>query len=98
MGLRAESTVALEGLAAWSCSAGEHALTAKFCTLLITAVPGHFEAWFNLALAHHKSSRWQQAAEAYEEAIKLRAQSCEAHTNLGIVRSDENGSGFVHVR
>ncbi len=84
--LRPESTVALEGLAAWSCAAGEHALTAKFCTLLVSAVPGHFEGWFNLALAHQKSARWEQASEAYEEAIKLRPQSCEAYTNLGIVR------------
>src|SRR5436309_1524853 len=84
--LRPESTVALEGLSAWACAADEHALTAKFCTLLVSAVPGHFEGWFNLALAHQKSARWEPAAEAYEEAIKLRANSCEAHTNLGIVR------------
>ena len=71
--LHPESTVALEGLAAWACAAGEHALTAKFCTLLVTAVPGHFEGWFNLALAHQKSGRFEQAAEAYEECIKLRA-------------------------
>ena len=84
--LHPESTVALEGLSAWSCAAGEHALTAKFCTLLVSAVPGHFEGWFNLALAHQKSARWEPAAEAYEEALKLRPQSCEAYTNLGIVR------------
>ena len=84
--LRPESTVALEGLAAWACAAGDHALTAKFCTLLVSAVPGHFEGWFNLALAHQKSGRWEQAAEAYEEALKLRPQSAEGHTNLGIVR------------
>jgi tetratricopeptide (TPR) repeat protein len=29
---------------------------------------------------------WEQAAEAYREAIQLRSNSCEAHTNLGIVR------------
>ena len=84
--LRPESTVALEGLASWACAASEHALTAKFCTLLVAAVPGHFEGWFNLGLAHQKSGRFPQSAEAYEEAIKLRGQSCEAHTNLGIVR------------
>ena len=84
--LHPESTVALEGLAAWASSAGEHGLTAKFCTLLVSAVPGHFEGWFNLALAHQKSGRWEQAAEAYDEAMKLRPQSCEAYTNLGIVR------------
>ena len=78
--LRPESTVALEGLAAWACAAGEHALTAKFCTLLVSAVPGHFEGWFNLALAHQKSGRWEQAAEAYEEALKLRPQSCREPT------------------
>ena len=53
--LHPESTVALEGLASWASSAGEHGLTAKFCTLLVSAVPGHFEGWFNLALAHQKS-------------------------------------------
>ena len=37
--LRPESTVALEGLAAWACAAGEHALTAKFCTLLVPPCP-----------------------------------------------------------
>ena len=78
--------MALEGLASWACAAGEHALTAKFCTLLVSAVPGHFEGWFNLALAHQKSGRFEPASEAYGECIKLRAQSCEAHTNLGIVR------------
>jgi len=77
--LKPASSVALEGLAAWACAAGEHALTAKFCTLLVSAVPKHFEAWFNLALAHQKSARYQQAAEAYEEALKLRPQSCETH-------------------
>ena len=40
--VRPESSVALEGLAAWACAAGEHALTAKFCTLLVSAVPGAF--------------------------------------------------------
>jgi len=84
--VRPESSVALEGLAAWACAAGEHALTAKFCTLLVSAAPGHFEGWFNLALAHQKLGRWPQAAESYDEALKLRPQSCEAHTNLGIVR------------
>ena len=84
--LRPDSTVALEGLASWACAAGEHALTAKFCTLLVSAVPAHFEGWFNLALAHQKSGRFEQAEEAYEEALKLRPRSCEAHTNLGIVR------------
>ena len=78
--------MALEGLAAWACAAGDYALTAKFCTLLVSAVPKHFEAWFNLALAHQKSARYDQAAQAYEQALKLRPQSCEGHTNLGIVR------------
>src|SRR5207244_13454035 len=73
--LRPESTVALEGLASWACAAGEHALTAKFCTLLVNSVPGHFEGWFNLALAHQKSGRFEQAAEAYSECVKLRPQS-----------------------
>ena len=84
--LKPDSTVALEGLAAWACAAGDHALSAKFCNLLVSVVPGHFEGWFNLALAHQKATRWEQAAEAYEEALKVRPQSCEAHTNLGIVR------------
>jgi tetratricopeptide (TPR) repeat protein len=42
--LKPDSTVALEGLAAWASAAGDHALTAKFCNLLVSAVPGHFEA------------------------------------------------------
>jgi len=83
---RPESTVALEGLAAWAAAANEHALTAKFCTLLVSAVPGHFEGWFNLGLAYQKSQRWEQAAEAYGEALSLRPQSSETCTNLGIVR------------
>ena len=33
--MRPESTVALEGMSAWACAAGDHALTAKFCTLLV---------------------------------------------------------------
>src|ERR1019366_1980402 len=57
--LRAEASLAVEGLASWACAAGEHALTAKFCTLLVSAVPGHFEGWFNLALAHQKSGRFE---------------------------------------
>ena len=84
--LRPQSTVALEGMAAWACAAADHALTAKFCTLLVSAVPTHFEGWFNLGLAHQKAGRWEQAAEAYEQALKLRPQSAESHTNLGIVR------------
>ena len=77
-------------------AAGEFALTAKFCTLLVSAVPNHFEAWFNLALAHQKSSRYQPSAEAYEEALKLRGSSCEALTNLGIVR--EQLGDFIAAR
>ena len=46
--LHPESTVALEGLAAWASATEEHGLTAKFCTLLVSAMPGHFEGWFNL--------------------------------------------------
>src|SRR5437867_2126460 len=84
--LRPESTVALEGLAAWACAAGDQGLAAKFATLLVSAVPNHFEGWFNLALAHQKSGRFVQAAEAYDEALRVRPQSCEAYTNLGIVR------------
>ena len=98
---RPESTVALEGLAAWASAAGEHALTAKFCTLLVSAVPAHFEGWFNLGLAHQKSSRWEQAVEAYDEAVKVRPQSCEAYTNLGIVREqigDTTGARAAYDR
>src|SRR5450432_3196869 len=73
--LRPQSTVALEGLAAWACAANEHPLTVKFCTLLVAAVPGHFEGWFNLGLAQQKLGRFEPASAAYEECIKLRAVS-----------------------
>jgi len=100
--LHPESTVALEGLASWASSAGEHGLTAKFCTLLVSAVPGHFEGWFNLALAHQKSERWEQAAEAYDEAIKA-APTVPARPTpiLGIVREqlgDEPGARAAYDR
>jgi len=93
--VRPESTVALEGLAAWACAAGDHGLAAKFATLLVSAVPNHFEGWFNLALAHQKSGRFAQAVEAYEEALRVKPRSCETYTNLGIVREqlgDREGS------
>ena len=86
--LRPESTVALEGLATWASAASDHALTAKFCTLLVSAVPGHFEGWFNLGLAYQKSDRWQEAAEAYGEALRLRPHASQANTNLGIVKEE----------
>ena len=72
--LHPDSTAALEGLAAWACAAGDQALAAKFCTLLVSAAPAHFEGWFNLALAHQKASRWKQSAECYDEALKVRPQ------------------------
>src|SRR5260370_10449167 len=99
--LRPESTVALEGLASWACAAGEHALTAKFCTLLVSAVPGHFEGWFNLALAHQKSGRFDPASVADGECGKLRARSCEAPTNRGLPREqlgDNAGARAAYER
>jgi len=59
----------------------------------VSAVPQHFEGWFNLALSHQKSGRYQQAAEAYEEALRVRPKSCEAYTNLGIVREQLGDHG-----
>jgi len=41
-----QSTAALEGLAAWASDGGDFEMAAKFCTLLVDAVPNHFEGWF----------------------------------------------------
>ena len=88
LGIKPESTAALEGLAAWASATDDVALTAKFCTLLVAAVPDHFEGWFNLGLAHQKSGHRKQAADAYTEAIRVRPQASQAYTNLGIVRQE----------
>jgi len=63
----------------------------------VSAVPTHFEGWFNLGLAHQKSGRWQQAAESYEEALKQRPQSAESYTNLGIVREQLDDLAGAHA-
>jgi len=55
---------------------GYHAMPpCRECTALCHRAAGHFEGWFNLALARQKSERWEQAAEAYEEALK-EARAC----------------------
>jgi len=93
--LHPESTVALEGLASWASSAGEHGLTAKFCTLLVSAVPGHFEAGSTWRWRTRNPSAGSRPPKPTTKRSSCAPQSCEAYTNLGIVREqlgDEPGA------
>ena len=77
--LHPESTVALEGLAAWACAAGDHALTAKFCTLLVSAVPAHFEGLVQSgAGAPEIGPLGAGGTRLTKKRIKLRPRSSEA--------------------
>jgi len=84
--LRPESSVALGRAGRMGLRGGEHALTAKFSRCW----------WCGAETLRSLGSIWRSrirnrrakstGRDAYEEALKLRPQSCEGHTNLGIVR------------
>jgi tetratricopeptide (TPR) repeat protein len=44
---------------------------------------GHLEAYLGLGTAYGKLGRWQEGAEAYKQAIKIKADYAEAYLGLG---------------
>jgi tetratricopeptide (TPR) repeat protein len=83
--IRADSVVALEGLAACDFLDGDFASAAAQCATLTPFVPDSFEAWFNLAVANHRMGRLDEAIQAYETALRLRPEESQAWSNLGQV-------------
>jgi tetratricopeptide (TPR) repeat protein len=45
--------------------------------------PDRAVTYYNLGVAHFKSDHYQEAIEAYKQAIKLEANAAEVHANLG---------------
>ncbi len=38
----------------------------------VEADPSHTRAWYNLGLSYHRDSKWAEAMNAYQEAIRIK--------------------------
>lgn len=88
--LQPSSQTALEGLAANAFSTDDYEAAATYCGKLVEYSPAQFERWFNLGVAYHRIQRFNEATEAYQEALRLRPDAKQAYVNLGAVYQ-ENG-------
>ena len=50
--------------------------------------PERFENWFNLGVAYHKMCNFLKAAQAYEQATKIKADSAQAFLNLAVAQQE----------
>ena len=82
--LKPESAVATEALAALAFTDGDYLTAVRHCRTLTEVAPERFENWFNLGVAQHKLGNHNKAAQAYQQATALKADSAQAHLNLGV--------------
>jgi protein O-GlcNAc transferase len=80
-------TVTLEeGLAAAALAAGDFSALLHHCSAIVQQTPEHFQAWFNLGYARHKTGEAEEAEFAYRQAHRLAPDKAEPLLNLGILK------------
>ncbi|MEP7363567.1 MAG: tetratricopeptide repeat protein [Acidobacteriota bacterium] len=79
-----------EGLAAAALGVGDWRSVVKHCRRLVEARPDHFEAWYNLGVAHQQSGEAEEAEHAYRQALKAKPDSADALLNLGMTLQMQN--------
>jgi tetratricopeptide (TPR) repeat protein len=73
---------------------------AQYGSQLVKMSPDCFEAWYDLGVANHELERYDQAVQAYEKAVRLKADAA-AYANLGLVlaaRGDTTEARKAHER
>lgn len=83
--LRHRPLQALQALMQSSMAAGDYEAAAQHGIRLVSQAADSHEAWFNLGFCYQQTNHPQKAAQAYEEAIKLRPDASRPHANLGIL-------------
>ncbi len=83
--LRPGDRTALEGLISAALMRGNYDVAAHYGAQYVKTVPDCYEGWFNFGVALQKTGKIQEAANAYQQAIKIRLNGAEALGNLGII-------------
>ncbi len=79
------SEPAHQALAYVAFSEGDFQTAASHCARAAEGHPERYENWLNLGLCEEKSSREQEALEAYRRAVDLRPDAPQAHVQLGVL-------------
>jgi tetratricopeptide (TPR) repeat protein len=87
LGVQPDSSAALMVVIESDFRREDFAAAAAHCEALVSAgasAGGDYEAWFNLAVAEHKSGRLESAIRHYRHALALRPRNGQAWLNLGL--------------
>ena len=76
---------ALEQLTSMALEARDYRTALPVATQLVQAVPESYEAWFNLGVCYHKTGLFEEARQAYQQALRIQPDCAEANANLGAV-------------
>ena len=69
---------ALEGLITAALIRKNYDVAAHYGAQYTTAVPDAYEGWFNLGVALKQKGKFQEAANAYQQTVKVRLEGSEA--------------------
>lgn len=77
--------LALEGLITAALLRNNHDVAAYYGAQYVKAFPDSYEGWFNHGVALQKTGQIQEAADAYQQAVKIRLDGQEALANLAAI-------------
>ncbi len=80
-----DSRVARRAMFAAAFGEGDLDSAIRWAGELTVAEPQNHQAWFELGMVHQKAGRFDAAADAYREALRLQPHLAEARANLGAV-------------
>ena len=80
--------MATEALVTLAFADGDQTTDVRHCWSLAELAPERFKNWFNLGVAYHKMCNFLKAAQAYEQATKIKADSAQAFLNLAVAQQE----------
>lgn len=87
--LRRDAQVAYAG--------GQDERAEKLLIGLTRSVPNDAEAWFYLGNLYARSSRPEQATQAYQKSLMLNSRDARVWHNIGVVRAREAWASFIRA-
>jgi tetratricopeptide (TPR) repeat protein len=83
------SRIALEGLLTTAFTDKDFNEARHYALKLTEVAPQDYRSWYNLGFANQKLDLWEDAAQAYREALRVDPKAAQAHTNLGTLLHDK---------